>query len=284
MLVNSVNVLNDARREGYAVPQFNINNLEWTRYILEVCQEMQSPVILGVSEGAANYMGGYKTVYNIATGLISDLGITVPVVLHLDHGKSYEACRQAIDNGFTSVMIDASSNPIDENIRLTKEVVIYAHSRNVTVEAEVGHVGGTEENIVNKLAYANINECIKLTNEAVIDSLAPAIGNAHGQYQIKSNIDLQLLNQIKLSVSKPLVLHGGTGITDEQVVQAIKNGIAKININTELQVAWSKAIREFIKSDEETYDPRKIISSGKEALMQVVRSKITLFMSNNKAK
>lgn len=283
MLVNAKEMLNLALENNYAIPQFNINNLEWAKNILEACNEQKSPVILGVSEGAAKYMGGYKTVYNMVMGLISDLNITIPVALHLDHGQSIESCKKAIDNGFTSVMIDASSYSLDKNIEITKDVVTYAHHRNVTVEAEVGHIGGTEDEITSDIAYANKEDCIKLVNETGVDFLAPALGSVHGLYKGEPKIDIKRMKEIKEALGIPLVLHGGTGINDEIIINSIDSGICKININTELQVAWANNVRRFLKDNPDVYDPRKIINSGKDAIKETVITKTNLFRSNNKA-
>lgn len=283
MIVNTREMLKKAKANAYAVPQFNINNLEWTRYVLETCEENKSPVILGVSEGAAKYMGGYKTVYNLVMGLIDDLSITVSVALHLDHGQSADTCKKAIDAGFSSVMIDGSSFPIEENIKITNEVVLYAHQRDVTVEAEVGHIGGSEDNVSADVAYANLEDCIKLVKETNIDLFAPALGSVHGLYKGEAKIDLDKMKIINDMIDVPLVLHGGTGINDETITNAIATGICKVNINTELQVSWAQAVRKFLSSDSLTYDPRKIIGSGKEALKESVITKIMLFKSNNRS-
>ena len=283
MLVNMKEMLNKAREEKYAVPQFNINNLEWTKYILQVGDSLRSPLILGVSEGAAKYMGGYKTVANMVNGLMSDLNITVPVALHLDHGTTVESCKKAIDAGFTSVMIDGSSHPLLENIRLTSEVVNYAKERNVSVEAELGHIGGTEDNIVADIAYAKLNDCIELVKATNVDFLAPALGSVHGIYKGEVRIDLDKMGEINNALNMPLVLHGGTGIPDDIIRNSIKNGVSKININTELQIAWSKGVREFLENDSKVYDPRKVIGSGERAIKAVVRTKVSLLKSDNKA-
>ncbi len=283
MLENMKDMLNKADSGKYAVPQFNINNLEWTRFILEQCQELKTPVILGVSEGAIKYMGGYKTVSNLVKSLISDLNITIPVALHLDHGSSYESCVKAIDNGFTSVMIDASKYPLEENINITKQVVIYAKDKNVTVEAEVGAVGGEEDGVANELAYAKIEDATKLVAETNIDFLAPALGSVHGIYKGEPKLDFERMVKIHELTRLPLVLHGGSGIPDELIKKAISCGITKININTELQLAWSKAVRLFLNENSEVYDPRKVIKSGEKALKEMVTQKVNLFGSNNKA-
>lgn len=277
MLVNSKKILEDAKRNKYAVPQFNINNLEWTKNILEACEELKVPVILGVSEGAAKYMGGYKLVSNMVKSLMESLNISIDVVIHLDHGTSFESCKNAIDAGFTSVMIDASSYEIEKNIEITKEVTDYAHSHNVTVEAEVGHIGGTEDGISAGIKIASLEDCEALTNEANIDSIAPALGSVHGLYSGEPNLDFEMMAKINEKLSIPLVLHGGTGLDDEIINRAIDNGISKININTELQIAWHEAVKEFIKEKPDVYDPRKVIGSGKEAMQEAIRAKVKLF-------
>lgn len=283
MLVNMKEMLNKADSGKYAVPHFNINNLEWTRFILEECQELNSPVILGVSEGAIKYMGGYKTVSNLVKSLISDLNMTIPVALHLDHGSSYESCVKAIDNGFTSVMIDASKYPLEENINITKQVVLYAKDKNVTVEAEVGAVGGEEDGVADELAYAKIEDAVKLVDSTNIDFLAPALGSVHGIYKGKPKLDFERMVKIHELIKLPLVLHGGSGIPDELIKKSISCGITKININTELQIAWSNAVRIFLNENDKVYDPRKIIKGGEIAMKEMIKEKIILFGSNNKA-
>lgn len=283
MLENMKDMLNKADSGKYAVPQFNINNLEWTRFILEQCQELKTPVILGVSEGAIKYMGGYKTVANLVKSLISNLNITIPVALHLDHGSSYESCVKAINNGFTSVMIDASKYPLEENINITRQVVNYAKDKDVTVEAEVGAVGGEEDGIANELAYAKVEDAIKLVNETNIDFLAPALGSVHGIYKGEPKLDFERMVKIHELTKLPLVLHGGSGIPDQLIKKSISCGICKININTELQIAWSKAVRLYLKENEKVYDPRKIIKSGEAKMKEMITSKVLLFGSNNQA-
>jgi len=276
MLVNGKEMLEKAKKGHYAVPHFNINDLEWTKYILEKCNEMNVPVILGVSDGAGKYMGGYDAIYGMVTGLIKDLDIKIPVCLHVDHGCT-ETCKKAIDAGFTSVMIDASREELDENIRITKEIVDYAHAKGVTVEAEVGHIGGTEDNITSDVFYATLEECQKIYNETGIDSLAPALGSVHGFYKGEPNLNFERMKLINDELPIPLVLHGGSGIPDDKIRKAIECGIAKINVNTELQVSWSKAVREFLNNDEKAYDPRKVIGSGELAMKQTIEEKVKLF-------
>lgn len=277
MLVNFNEMLLNAKKEHYAVPHFNINNLEWTKYILEECQNLNIPVILGVSEGAAKYMGGFNTISGMVKGLMKDLNITIPVCLHVDHGQSFDTCKNAIDAGFTSVMIDASSHNLDKNIEITREVVAYAHERGLTVEAEVGHIGGTEDNITSTETNATLEDCEILYNATQIDSLAPALGSVHGFYKGEPNLDFETMHIINEKLPIPLVLHGGTGIPADKIEKAITNGISKININTDLQVAWSKKVREKLATDSEVYDPRKIIGSGEEAIKERIKEIVTLF-------
>ncbi len=279
MLINSKEILLAAKKGHYAIPHFNINNLEWTKYILEEMEHLQKPVILGVSEGACKYMGGFDVIVGMVKGLLKDLNITIPVCLHVDHGTSFETCQKAIDAGFTSVMIDASRLPLEENIRLTKEVVDYAHSRGVTVEAEIGHIGGTEDNITNTSNNAHLDECITLVKETNIDSLAPALGSVHGLYKGEPNLDFKTMKEISEHLEVPLVLHGGTGIPEYQIKEAISCGINKININTELQIAWHDAVSKFIEENPNIYDPRKVIGSGEKAIKEKIEEKVNLFMN-----
>lgn len=269
MFTNMKEILNQAKEKNYAIPQFNINNLEWTRFILEECQNNKQPVILGVSEGAIKYMGGYSTVVNLVKSLIKDLNITIPVSIHLDHGSSIESCKKAIEAGFTSVMIDSSKKTIEENIKDTIEVVKLAYP-NILVEAEVGPIG-TEKSEKN---YTNIEDCIKLS-KTNIDLLAPAIGNKHGIYEGQVILDFNLLKEIKENTNLPLVLHGASGIDDNLIKECIKNGITKINFNTELQLAWAKEVKNYIKEND-VYDPRKIIKSGEQALKNKIKEKLKL--------
>ena len=284
MLVNMINMLNKAKEGKYAVGQFNINNLEWTKTILTVAEELNSPVILGVSEGAARYMGGYKTVVCMVKGLLEDLNITVDVAIHLDHGSSFENCKKSIDAGFTSVMIDGSHHPIDENIKITKEVVDYAHARGVSVEAEVGLVGGQEDDVVaNGVRYADKDECVKLVKETKVDFLAPALGSVHGPYKGEPVLGFKEMEEIKNATNIPLVLHGGTGIPDEKIKKAISCGTAKINVNTECQLAFARELRALLQKDDKVYDPRKIIGPAAKGIAAAVKEKINVFGSTDKA-
>lgn len=283
-LVNMVNMLNKAREGKYAVGQFNINNLEWTKTILETAQSNNSPVILGVSEGAGKYMGGFDVVVGMVKGLVKDLGITVDVAIHLDHGSSFESCKKAIDAGFTSVMIDGSHHPIDENIKMTKEVVDYAHARGVSVEAEVGTVGGNEDGVIGGIKYADLNECVRLVKEADVDALAPALGSVHGPYQGEPVLGFVEMEAIGKATDKPLVLHGGTGIPDDKIRRAIACGTCKINVNTECQLAFNKLLREFVADEKnaKVYDPRKILGPASKGIAAAVNEKINVFGTANK--
>lgn len=277
MLVNSREMLLAAKKGKYAVPQFNINNLEWTKNILEECERLQKPVILGASEGAIKYMGGYNVVVSVVNGLMKDLNITVPVCLHLDHGSSFESCKSAIDAGFSSVMIDASKHPLEENIEITKKVVEYAHQKDITVEAEVGHIGGTEDNVTGNSLNATLEDCLTLVQNTNIDSIAPALGSVHGLYKGEPNLDFVTMKTINEALEIPLVLHGGTGIPEYQIKKAIECGISKININTELQIAWHEGVVEFVNNNPDKYDPRKVIGGGTEKMKEAIVQKIEMF-------
>lgn len=283
-LVNMVGMLTKAKEGKYAVGQFNINNLEWTKTILLTAQEQNSPVILGVSEGAAKYMGGFKTVVGMVKGLIADLNITVDVAIHLDHGQSFENCKKALDAGFTSVMIDGSHHPIDENIKMTKEVVDYAHAMGASVEAEVGTVGGNEDGVIGGIKYADLNECVRLVKEAGVDALAPALGSVHGPYQGEPVLGFVEMEAIGQATDMPLVLHGGTGIPDEKIQKAIACGTCKINVNTECQLAFNKILREFLSDEKnaKVYDPRKLLGPATKGIAAAVTEKMTVFGSVNK--
>jgi fructose-bisphosphate aldolase, class II len=282
-LVSMTEMLNKAKVEKYAVGQFNLNNLEFTQAILLAAQEEKSPVILGVSEGAARYMGGFKTVVKMVEGLMEDYAVTVPVAIHLDHGSSFEKCKQAIDAGFTSVMIDASHSPFEENIEITKQVVEYAHAKGVSVEAELGTVGGQEDDVSGSIIYADLNECVDLVNRTNIDCLAPALGSVHGPYKGEPNLGFKEMEQIGESTNVPLVLHGGTGIPTKDIQRAISLGTAKINVNTENQIASAKKVREVLAADANVYDPRKYLGPAREVIKETVIGKIREFGSSNKA-
>jgi len=283
-LVSMKDMLNKALKESYAVGQFNINNLEWTQAILAAAEEEKSPVILGVSEGAARHMGGFKVVTAMVAALIEEMKITVPVAIHLDHGSSFDKCKAAIDAGFTSVMIDASHHPFAENVETTKKVVEYAHSKGVSVEAELGTVGGQEDDVVaDGVIYADPAECAELVKLTGIDCLAPALGSVHGPYKGEPNLGFKEMEEICKSTQLPLVLHGGTGIPTDQIKKSISLGTAKINVNTENQIEFTKKVREVLAADSEAFDPRKFLVPGRDAIKATVIGKIREFGSSNKA-
>jgi fructose-bisphosphate aldolase, class II len=283
-LVSMKEMLIKAKAEGYAVGQFNLNNLEFTQAILQAAQAENSPVILGVSEGAARYMSGFKTVVKMVEGLMEDLKITVPVAIHLDHGSSFDKCKEAIDAGFTSVMIDASHHPFEENIEITSKVVDYAHSKGVSVEAELGTVGGQEDDVVAEgVIYADPKECEELVKRTGIDCLAPALGSVHGPYKGEPNLGFAEMEEIGKITGLPLVLHGGTGIPTKDIQKSVSLGTAKINVNTENQIASAKAVREALAAKPEEYDPRKYLGPAREVIKETVIGKIREFGSSGKA-
>ncbi|SIT69729.1 class II fructose-bisphosphate aldolase [Edaphobacillus lindanitolerans] len=283
-LVSMTEMLQKAKKEGYAVGQFNINNLEFTQAILEAAEEEKSPVILGVSEGAGKYMGGFKAVVPMVKGLMESYGTTVPVAIHLDHGSSYDKCKEAIEAGFTSVMIDASSKPLEENIRITSEVVELAHQHGVSVEAELGVVGGQEDDVVaDGVIYADPKECEELVNKTDIDCLAPALGSVHGPYKGEPNLGFKEMEEISKQSDLPLVLHGGTGIPTKDIQRSISLGTAKINVNTENQIAATDAVRSVLNNDQNVYDPRKYLGPAREAIKETVKGKMREFGSTGKA-
>lgn len=287
MLVSAKEMLNKARESKYAVGQFNINNLEWTKAILLTAQENNSPVILGVSEGAGKYMGGYKTIVGMVNGMLEELNITVPVALHLDHG-SYEGAKKVIEAGFSSVMFDGSHYSIEENIAKTKEIIDIAHAKGISVEAEVGSIGGEEDGVVGAGEIADPNEC-KLIADLGVDMLAAGIGNIHGQYPKNwAGLNFDALEAInKATGDMPLVLHGGTGIPADMIQKAISLGVSKINVNTECQLVFAAATRKYIEEGKDLqgkgFDPRKLLAPGFEAIKSIVKEKMELFGSVNKA-
>ncbi len=287
MLVSAKEMLTKAKEGHYAVGQFNINNLEWTKAILLTAQEMNSPVILGVSEGAGKYMCGYKTIVGMVNGMIEGLGITVPVALHLDHG-SYEGALACIEAGFSSVMFDGSHYPIEENIEKTKELVRITGELGLSLEAEVGSIGGEEDGVVGAGECADPEEC-KMIADLGVTMLAAGIGNIHGKYPANwPGLSFDTLDAIQQKTgSMPLVLHGGTGIPAEMIKKAIDLGVSKINVNTECQLAFAAATREYVEAGKDLFgkgfDPRKLLAPGTEAIKATVREKIELFGSANKA-
>jgi fructose-bisphosphate aldolase class II len=286
-LVSAKDMLTKALAGKYAVAQININNLEWTKAALTTAQELNSPIILGVSEGAGKYMTGFKTVSAMTEAMIDSLGITVPVALHLDHG-TYEGAKKCIESGFSSIMFDGSHYPIDENVDKTKELVGICNSKGISIEAEVGSIGGEEDGVIGRGECADPDECKRIADLGVT-MLAAGIGNIHGAYPADwAGLSFETLAAVKEKVGDmPLVLHGGTGIPEDQIKKAISLGVAKINVNTELQWAFQKATRKYIEAGKDLvgkgFDPRKLLADGYTAMKETVKEKLTLFGSVGKA-
>ena len=287
MLVSAKEMLQKAREGKYAVGQFNINNLEWTKAVLLTAQEMNSPVILGVSEGAGKYMTGFKTVANMVNGMLEELKITVPVALHLDHG-TYEGCLKCVEAGFSSIMFDGSHYPIEENIEKTRELVKICEEKGMSLEAEVGSIGGEEDGVVGAGECADPQEC-KAIADLGVTMLAAGIGNIHGKYPENwKGLSFETLAAVQEQTGEmPLVLHGGTGIPEDMIKKAISLGVAKINVNTECQLSFAAATREYIEAGKDLqgkgFDPRKLLAPGTEAIKATVKEKMELFGSVNKA-
>ncbi len=287
MLVSAAEMLKKAKAGHYAVGQFNINNLEWTKSVLLTAEELKSPVILGVSEGAGKYMTGFKTVAAIVKAMDEELGITVPVALHLDHG-TYEGCYKCIKAGFTSIMFDGSHYPIEENVAKTKELVAVSHNLGMSIEAEVGSIGGEEDGVVGAGECADPEEC-KAIADLGVDMLAAGIGNIHGKYPENwAGLSFETLDAVQQKTGDmPLVLHGGTGIPEDMIKKAISLGVAKINVNTECQLSFQEATRKYIEAGKDLegkgFDPRKLLAPGAEAIKATVKEKMELFGSVGKA-
>ena len=287
MLVSATEMLQKAKAGHYAVGQFNINNLEWTKSILSTAQELNSPVILGVSEGAGKYMGGYHAVVGMVNGLMQDMNITVPVALHLDHG-SFEGCYKCIEAGFSSIMFDGSHYPIAENVEKTTKLVADAHEKGLSIEAEVGSIGGEEDGVVGMGECADPAECKSIADLGV-DFLAAGIGNIHGKYPENwKGLSFETLDAVQQKTGElPLVLHGGTGIPADMIKKAISLGVAKINVNTECQLAFAEATRKYIEAGKDLegkgFDPRKLLAPGAAAIKETVKEKMELFGSVGKA-
>lgn len=287
MLSNAKEMMNKAVKGKYAIGHFNINNLEWTKSILQAAEQMKSPVILGVSEGAAKYMTGFKTVARMVDAMVEDMGITVPVALHLDHG-TYEGCLACIEAGFSSIMFDGSSYSIEENVEKTKELVRICAEKGMSLEAEVGAIGGEEDGVVGMGECADPEECASIAALGV-DMLAAGIGNIHGKYPENwPGLRFDVLENVKAKTGTlPLVLHGGTGIPEDMIKKAISLGVAKINVNTECQIAFAEGVRGYIEAGKDLegkgFDPRKLLKPGCEAIVEKVCEKIKLFGSDNKA-
>lgn len=282
-LVSMNDMLTKAREHQYAVGQYNMNTLLWARPILEAAQEEQSPVIIASSDRLVDYLGGFRIIVSTVKTFMEELNITVPVALHLDHGTSVIRCKQAIDAGYSSVMIDGSHFDIDINIQMTKEVVEYAKKFGVSVEAEIGTVGGTEDGLVGGVSYADPSQCKKMAEEVDIDALAAALGSVHGPYKGEPVLGFKEMELISGMIDIPLVLHGGTGIPEEQIKRAINLGHSKINVNTECAQAWTQVIREIVTKDKQIYEVAKMLTPAHEAVKNVVKEKMKVFGTSSQA-
>ncbi|MGY4794664.1 class II fructose-1,6-bisphosphate aldolase [Lysinibacillus sp. FSL K6-0057] len=277
-------LLPQAKKNHYAIGQFNINSFQWIEAILRAAEQQKSPVVLASSDRIVDYLGGFKLISATADRMIKEMNITVPVALHLDHGFTVERCMEAIDAGYSSVMYDGSKLPLKDNITTTREVVDYAKRYNVSVEAEIGSVGGTEDGVTSGIKYADPNECYQLVESTNIDVLAAALGSVHGPYQGEPQLAFDLMKEISEHLNDiPLSLHGGSGIPEHQIIQTIEYGHAKINVNTECNQAWAQAIREILTNNQNLYNPPDILKTGMDAIERVVFEKIQLFNSFNKA-
>ncbi len=282
-LVSMKEMLQQAREHQYAVGQFNVNGLSWVHAILDAAQAEQAPVIVAASDRLIDFLGGYRTIATLVRVLVEEKGITVPVALHLDHGKSVDSCLRAIDAGFTSVMFDGSHGPIDQNIKQTCQVVEYAAPHGISVEAEVGTVGGIEDGLIGGIQYADLHECVRIVEETGIDALAAALGSVHGKYIGEPKLGFTEMEAISQAIGIPLVLHGASGIPLHQLTRAIELGHAKVNINTESVTAWSLQLRQTLADHPDTTEPRTILTPARQAIEDSVRAKIREFRSSGKA-
>ncbi|KYH13939.1 ketose-bisphosphate aldolase [Staphylococcus kloosii] len=267
-------ILQHAKHEKFAIPQININELIWIEPVLKAAESMQSPIIIATSDNLIPALGGYEFIYKTIKNKVQAMNISVPVVIHLDHSTSVENCRHAIDVGYDSIMYDGSKLPIESNISYTKQVVDYAHQGDVLVEGEVGGVGGTEDGISGNVKYASLDDCYQLVTQTNLDSLAPALGSVHGEYKGEPNLGFKEMEEIEAQLDIPLVLHGASGISDEELMRAINLGHAKINFNTEVKIAWAKQLRQTLENDKQLYNPQKIIAPSKDAIEEAVKSLI----------
>lgn len=278
-----LNFIEFAKKEKFAIPQININGLIWIEGILKAAQNLNSPIIIGTTDKNIEFLGGYKFISNTIKNKIQAMNITVPVYIHLDHGLTVEGCKEAVDAGYDSVMFDGSKLSISENIRLTKEVVDYAHEHNVFVEGEVGAIGGVEDGLSGQVRYADIDECLALVKETNLDTLAPALGSVHGKYKGEPNLGFEEMELINDNTQVPLVLHGASGISKEDLHRAISLGHAKINFNTEINIAWSNQLRKTLTEDKNLFSPQEIIRPSIEEIQKTSEKIINLCGSNNKS-
>nr|WP_263314161.1 class II fructose-1,6-bisphosphate aldolase [Mammaliicoccus sp. Marseille-Q6498] len=274
--------IHKAKNEHYAIPQINVNGLIWIESILKAAEETRSPIILGTTDKVIDFLGGYDFICKTIKNKIQSMNITVPVIIHLDHGLSIEGCKKAVDAGYDSVMFDGSKLPIEENIAQTKEVVQYAHKHDVIVEGEVGAIGGNEDGVVGNVQYARLEDCVRLAKEAELDTLAPALGSVHGKYKGEPNLGFKEMQEIQDAIDIPLVLHGASGISDEDLVKAIKLGHAKINFNTEINIAWSNQLRKTLTEDQNIFNPQQILKPSKDAITETVKGIIYKCKANER--
>lgn len=272
-----LNIINDAYEKKYAIPHFNFDSLEMAKFILEECEKLKSPLFLAVSMSAVKYLGGFNVVKSIVEALIKDLNITIPVLLHLDHGKDIEECKKAIDAGFNSIMLDLSKKTLEENI--SGMIELRKYNENILLECEIGSIG---ENGNQGILYANIEDCKKIMQKTDANLLAPSIGTVHGLYKGEQNINIDVLKNINNEIQKPLVLHGGSDTKDTLIRECIENGISKININTDLKLAWNKGVKEYINLYPNEYDYRKYIKNAEKYIKETIKNKIKLFGSNDR--
>lgn len=272
-----------AKQSHYAIPQINVNGLIWIECILKAAEKTRSPIILGTTDKVIEFLGGYDFICKTIRNKVASMDITVPVIIHLDHGLTIEGCKQAVDAGYDSAMFDGSKLLIEENIAQTREIVEYAHKHQVIVEGEVGAIGGNEDGVIGNVQYARLEDCIRLAEEANLDTLAPALGSVHGKYQGEPNLGFDEMQKIQEAINIPLVLHGASGISDEDLVKAIKLGHAKINFNTEINIAWSQQLRQTLTDNQDLFNPQQILTPSKAAIQETVESIIYKCLSNNQA-
>ncbi|MEJ7451011.1 ketose-bisphosphate aldolase [Staphylococcus xylosus] len=275
-------LIQQAKQEHYAIPQINVNGLLWIESILEAAEATRSPIIVGTTDKVVEFLGGYQFICTTIKNKIKAMNTTIPVIVHLDHGLTVENCKKAVDAGYDSVMYDGSKLSIEENIKQTKAVVEYAHNNKVIVEGEVGAIGGNEDGIVGNVKYADLNDCIRLAQEAKLDTLAPALGSVHGKYQGEPDLGFSEMKAIKEAIDIPLVLHGASGISDEDLLTAIHLGHAKINFNTEINIAWSNQLRQTLNQDKSLFNPQQILKPSKAAMVETIKSIIYKCTSYNR--
>lgn len=274
-------LIQQAKQEHYAIPQINVNGLLWIESILEAAEATRSPIIVGTTDKVVEFLGGYHFICTTIKNKIKAMNITIPVIVHLDHGLTVENCKKAVDAGYDSVMYDGSKLSIEENIKQTKAVVEYAHNNKVIVEGEVGAIGGNEDGIVGNVKYADLDDCIRLAQEAKLDTLAPALGSVHGKYQGEPDLGFSEMKAIQEAIDIPLVLHGASGISDEGLLTAIHLGHAKINFNTEINIAWSNQLRQTLNQDKSLFNPQQILKPSKAAMVETIKSIIYKCTSYN---